>query len=266
MIPKFRSPNARFAPFAAVFLVSASSYGAPTESTCRIPQTYDLSEQPPLRERPADPWLAVDGDRPRVALPKFVGRTAYQTAYHSNIMPREDIAPCDARHDHCLRDCTWFVFWKSIAGAIRGAWRPTQWVAPSHFSATGTFVMPHATKRYDFSEDADYEAYRTVPATKRLLRPGVKVVVPSRHFTDPTTLPANEVAAFDVWSVGTLYEVDWDAGTLYLERVKPPIPIAAARVVVLSYAKSNPKVQLAPGFSRDEIVVKPEEIVSPRQP
>lgn len=262
MIPMSRSIGARVAPLAAVLLMGASSYGAPTESTCRVPRSYEVSEQPPLRERPADPWLAVEGDLPRVALPKIVGGSTYR----ANIVVRPELTPCDARHDHCLRDCTWFVFWKSISGAVPGAWRPTQWVAPSHFSTTGTFVMTHGTGRHGFNEDGDFEAYRTVPATKRLLRPGVKVVVPAQFFDKAPTLPANEVAAFDVWSVGTLYEVDWDAGTLYLERVKPPIPIAAARVVVLSYAKGSPKVQLAPGFSRDEIVVKPEETVAPRQP
>lgn len=262
MVPRSRALRARVASVAALLLASASAAAAPTETTCRIPRSYDVSEQPPLRDRPADPWLAVEGDQPRVALPKIVGGSTY----HANIMPRTEVVSCDARHDHCLRDCTWFVFWKSISGAVSGAWRPTQWVAPSHFSTTGTFVMPHGLGRYHFNEDADFEAYRTVPATKRLLRPGVKVVVPSQYFTEPTKLPANELAAFDVWSVGTLYEVDWDAGTLYLERVKPAIPIAAARVVVLSYAKGNPKVQLAPGFTRAEIVIKPEETVAPRQP
>lgn len=262
MNPMCRTLCTRAAPLAALLLVSASATAAPTETTCRIPRSYDVSEQPPLRERPADPWLGVEGEQPRIALPKIVGGSKY----NANIMPRAEVGPCDARHDHCLRDCTWFVFWKSISGAVQGAWRATQWVAPSHFSTTGTFVMPHALGRYHFNEDEDFEAYRTVPATKRLLRPGVKVVVPSQYLTESPKLPANEGAAFDVWSVGTLYEVDWDAGTLYLERVKPAVPIAAARVVVLSYAKGSPKLQLAPGFTRDEIVVKPEETVAPRQP
>ncbi len=236
-------------------VVMGSSTSAWAQAACRIPASDDPDVQPPLRDAPADPWLAVSKQEPAVSLPPDGTRGGS----HANVRGRTEVTPCDAAHDHCLRDCTWMVLWKVIDKEPIAAHRPTQLVVPGHRRPDGKFtVPPHLTPRYD--TEGDYEALRTVPATRRLLRPGVRVVVlPDAD----KRVPIHERDALGPWIVGKLLEVDWDQGVVSLERAAGTYPLSAVRVVVLTYRKGG-VVELAPGLSRPEIIVKRDEVLAPR--
>jgi hypothetical protein len=58
--------------------------------------------------------------------------------------------------------------------------------------------------------DPGYVAYRTVPATKKLLAEGRLVAVQEQ-------VPENEVAALSSWTMGTVLKLNFQEGTVQLK-------------------------------------------------
>ncbi len=242
--PAVASAAGTEAPAAAASDATAAAPSAPPPSSCRAPAARDRAAQPPALSSPASPWLAVAGDRP-APLP-----LDEPSAKFANVIPREDRETCDAAHDHCLRECTWLAL--DARATDKGA--REAWVG--HFRPDGMFVTPFTGGELE----RDYVAYRTVPATKRLLRPGVLVAVRDWNGSE---LPQREVEAFGNWKIGTLASVDWEDRILRVVDEADPFRLSAARIVVLQYSKGG-KVALAPGLRKDEIVVAADEVLAPQ--
>jgi hypothetical protein len=200
----------------------------------------------------ANPWLAVDTGVP-AALPISDPRR-YPSA---SVYPTHLILPCTASSDHCLRDCSWLLRHQfSMSERIF-----TGYVA--HRRPDGAFVtLPNSTFRTipGLPElgvfEANYTVYRTVPATKALLAPGRLIAVQEAS-------PEDELEALTTWTMGTAGKVDWAAGTVTLKGSKDPYPIAATRVVVLSWKAGDPAVQLPEGLTKDGIVVTADQVWKP---
>ncbi|MCE9579414.1 MAG: hypothetical protein K8W52_40200 [Deltaproteobacteria bacterium] len=189
----------------------------------------------PAPSAPADPWAAVDRTVP-AALPV----TNHQRR-GAGISGRSEVTACDAAHDHCLRACTWF--------ARPGDQPGRQFdVYPVYRLPDGEFTEPRGGSR-EFTEG--YVAYRTVPAAKRLLAAGRRVLV-------RPAVPENEAEALGTWREGVIYKFDPGAGTVQLEGSRDIYPLAATRVVVLSSQAGAP-VELMNGWSAKDIVVRGDE-------
>lgn len=222
---------------------------------CKNPglMARQLAERP---TKPSDPWIGVDHDVP-AALPLDTWQWS-----KSSVLLRKDVTGCDAAHDHCFRDCTWLV---------RDVQEPsgrqfTVWAG--HRRADGVFTMPSGTHqvRYAISPakasnvgntfDPGFVAYRTVPATKRLLAVGRLVAVQE-------SVPENEVDALSEWTMGTVLKLDFEAGTVQLKGSKDTFPLAATRVVVLTSKDGGP-VELPAGLGKTDIVVGGKEVFLPK--
>ena len=106
----------------------------------------------------------------------------------------------------------------------------------------------------------EFEAFRTVPAVRRLLKPGVRVIVPGQMMWDsPPDVLTKEKQMFTPWIIGTVREANWEKNILVLEGIVSPLTLTYARVVVLTYKKDG-KVALAPGFTREQIALRPGEV------
>ena len=232
----------------------------PPANGCRAGTDMLTENQPPPLSRPASPWSAVKGDQP-LPMP-----TREPDARAAMVRARENVTACDAAHDHCLRDCTWLVGWEVIVGERQDPQAPMQRLVAAAMRPDHNFVSaPTASGPvYRFNsyanEEDGYTAYRSVPAVKRLLRPGVRVAVPDFFQDNPPVVPASEVDALGPWRSGVLRSVDYDKGVLYIKRSSRPWPLAAARVLVLRYPKGG-AVELMEGFTRDEINVSPDELL-----
>ena len=201
-----------------------------------------------LPSKPADPWLAVDAKRVPAALPL----DAWQDR-NASVLVRQDITGCTAAHDHCFRDCTWMI--RDVSDDS-----PRQFVGiPAHRRSDGVFStssgMLTSANRIAGEIAAGYTAYRTVPATKRLLAEGRLVAVLEE-------LPASEREGLSAWTMGTVLRIDYEAATVQLKGGPEVFPLAATRVVVLTSKNGGP-VELTAGMSDKDIVVKADEVFLP---
>lgn len=235
------------------------------QDTCKVALGNESDLQPAIRTSPADPWLGVKGDLPADGLATKEQVAAAQkrdldtvSARDTNIYARDDDGTCDAAHDHCLRDCTWFAMYLHYEEHTQNPKDAQNVVVPGHFRDRVFYPPPHLTARWNVEDE--FEAVRTVPAVKRLLKPGVRVIVPSQMMWDsPPDVLTQEKQMFTPWIIGTVREVNWDKNILLLQGVMSPLTLNYARVVVLTYKKDG-KVVLAPGFTRDQIALKPGEV------
>ena len=211
---------------------------------CQNPGKLD-AQRAPLPAKPADPWIAVDDKKVPAALPL----DAWQQK-NASVIVRPELTECTAAHDHCLRDCTWFVRDVSDATAATFAGLPV------HRRADGIFTtvsgMLTAGNRVAGEIKPGYVAYRTVPATKRLLAVGRLVAV-----MEPR--PPTEKEALSAWTMGAIEWFDDEDGTVKLVDEPAVYRLAATRVVVLT-SKDGAAVQLAPGLTATDIVVKADEV------
>jgi hypothetical protein len=221
--------------------------------TCADPGTMTYQNRhnlPAYPTQPSDPWHAVANDRP-AALPLPEKRLNKASVY-----ARRETTTCDGAHDHCFRDCTWIVRDPREEG-VR-----TFYGIPAHLRPDGIWSRPSAEFNYRYSNgefDYDikpkYDAYRTVPATKRMLAEGKLVAV---HEKVPTT----EHEAIEPWRFGKVREIDWEKQTVALIGSPDVYPLAATRVVVLSYHDGG-KVEIVDGRKKTELAVKASETFAP---
>ena len=192
----------------------------------------------PASDAPVDPWLAVEGGKPRV-----VRHEAAPSVWTAN--EDEWRATCTAAHDHCLADCEWLVS-QRWGDSIRTA-------SPGTRTDEG-FDGPSGSVQ---DESTDYEAFRSVPATRRNLEVGMVVLVS----------PVSSTWASYDWKLGEVESIDWDAETLTLtdHRINrgEPFPLAGARVAVLRYAPGG-QVEVMNGLTPDRVKVRPDEVFLPR--
>ena len=220
---------------------------------CADPGTMTYQNQqdrPPYPKQPADPWFAVVKDQP-AALPLPEKRLLEASVY-----ARRQTATCDGAHDHCFRDCTWLVRDPREEGV-------RQFIAiPAHRRPDGWFSRPSTDYNIRFNSgdnnqdmQAGYDAYRTVPATKRLLAEGKLVAVLE-------AVPTSEHGAMAPWRVGKVRTIDYDTQMVTLIGSKDEFPLAATRIVVLSYHDGG-KVTIVDGRKKDEIAVRASETFAP---
>lgn len=175
-----------------------------------------------------DPWAGVSNDRP-------VGIR--------NLVPQEHSADmeCTAANDHCIRQCMWLQVPEK--DAINSG---IQTYFDEDTSAIDSFGPP-------------WVAYRTVPATKRLLTPGA-IVTFAKY---PSKVPSASFGRYSSsWVTGKLDRVDWKAGKVYLVGSRDPGWLSATRVAVLEYREGG-KVQIVGGRKRDELAVRKDEVFAP---
>lgn len=183
---------------------------------------------------PVDPWLAVASDKPALATGLW---------RHGKRGAR-----CTAQHDHCVRECAWFISYdKSGADQPVPTWMMQQDEADTFRDGMRTTRLEHLPR----------PAYRTVPATRRHLTPGAIVIA----LTYPARIPKDDLGV-DAWLVGRLDRVDWKAGKLYMVGSPDPFWLSATRVAVLSYRPGG-KVEIVGKLRRDELAARPGELFEP---
>jgi hypothetical protein len=179
-------------------------------------------------DAPVDPWRAVNGNRPRV-LP-----------HESQPYLDDTDAVCDAAHDHCLRDCSWLVSHEL----------PPYRTVPVAREAEAT---ERGFASVGYSDDDPYQAFRSVPVTRKNLEVGRLVLVTE----DPPRVGSS-------WYFGYVEDIDWDAETVRLrDNRHDPYPLAWTRVAVLRYENGG-QVEVVNGFSRGDVAIAPDELFLPR--
>ncbi len=178
----------------------------------------------PYPETPVDPWIAVGGERPISVDTWNAKRPA---------------ADCSAMHDHCLRECVWFE-----------AGQEAHFLKPR----LAGYDLGYRNDQTMIDDDVPV-IYRTVPATRRQLTPGVIVTAveyPNRTATEEG----------GGWRMGRLDRVDHKSGKFYMVGEAQPFWLSAARVAVLSYRVGG-KVDILDGRKRAELAVRPDELFLP---
>ena len=214
-----------------------------TPSRCTAPTAKG---QPPYLTAPTDPWLGVADDAPAVV------RLRANTIYPPVWSERSEERDCTAAHDHCLRDCTWF---------LQNSDTKSKHVVAVHVLAErsrdrGTLRrmnMGYGDIRLD---DGD-AMYRTVPATRSNLVVGARAI--SIGSKGPTS---ERDALVGLWAFGTVASIDWEHGQMHLIGDPAAIWISSVRVVVLSYAKGG-KVRIVGDRKPEQLAVKPNEVILP---
>ena len=204
-----------------------------SEGFARPEKAWEQARQRQPPARPSDPWSSVDGDRPRG-------------------VPDDDYAftreaqDCSAAHDHCMPPWMWILEGQhSVDGG-------TDRIAVSCWWKRGETACRTAPP-------PGYTAYRTVPATRRMLVQGSLAVA----LDYPSKAPASEEAVSQsYWNVGVVASVDWTAGKVFLVGHDGPYWISAARVPVLAW-KEGGKVEIIGKRSRDQLAVAADEVVQP---
>ncbi len=189
--------------------------GPPT-GTCRAPAKFRIADQPPFVDRPADPWMGVRDGR-LVPVPN---------AGNNNL--RSGGLRCDAQHDHCLRDCTWFVTYGQVATPMqfRGGDSGKEWYLTSPLEEGAR----------------EFIAYRTVPVARGNLKVGAIAV----GRKDGEVIPPGELEAHHSWAYGKVESIDWAGGTVRLAGHRDPLFLAGSRVAVLEYHPGG-KVEVIAG-------------------
>ncbi len=190
----------------------------------------------PISSEPADPWAGVSKGLP-VKLDIEIERWWI----------RDESLPCTAAHDHCLPAHAWLWVKNEVnASTLRTAY-------PVVFTKWG----PKRPAPLANGDSPPYTAYRSVPATKKNLVVGARVFA----FPDSET-PTGTDDVYLHWQMGIVERVDWDLGMLFLQEMQQPFFITAARVAVLSY-EPDAGVKILDGRKRDELAVKPADLVLP---
>ncbi len=168
--------------------------------------------QPPAR--PAAPDDGLDGSAPRV-MPADAERFGFY-----NHGP----ADCSAAHDHCLPAWAWIL---EPADRATKAMRVGQ-VAGRGRTADRPWVFGPGMTAYD--DGIALIAYRTIPATVTLARPGALAF--SREY--PEQQPESERTAMQHdWRMGVIESVDLAAGKLRLVGHPDPYWLSATRIGAL---------------------------------
>ena len=168
--------------------------------------------QPPAR--PAAPDDGLDGSAPRV-MPADAERFGFY-----NHGP----ADCSAAHDHCLPAWAWIL---EPADRATKAIRVGQ-VAGRGRTADRPWVFGPGMTAYD--DGIPLIAYRTVPASATLARPGALAF--AREY--PEQQPESERTAMqDDWRMGVIESVDLAAGKLRLVGHPGPYWLSATRIGAL---------------------------------
>ncbi len=209
-----------------------------------VPITSSWTMKPPITmpisDKPADPWTAVKGDNPVT----FEDEDSPVTARWE--VKKRQLA-CTAARDHCLPPISWM--W--VSAAARG---PTRQAFVVAFTAYGPRT-PNGLRWGQINPDP-YVAYRTVPATKTNLVPGVLAMA----YPDPFPTEVSEV--YTPWTIGKVERVDWDLGMAFFEDDGEPRMITGVRVAVLGYEPGG-KVTVLDGKQRDQLAVKPADVILP---
>jgi hypothetical protein len=204
---------------------SASSSSSSSESSTNALAAGD--EQCPLANGIADPWAAVDGDHPKVV--------------RNLVRQAEPDVECTAANDHCQRQCMWLQV-EEKDEVNRGI----ETYFDDDLHAWDSFGDP-------------WVAYRTVPATKRLLKPGAIVT----FVQYPAKVASGGHGRYSsTWMTGKLDRVDWKAGKVYLVGSRDPGWLSTTRVAVLEY-RDGGKVTIAGGLKRDELAVRASDTFAP---
>ena len=195
---------------------------------------------------PADPWLAVAGDQPKL-LP-------HDKADYWKV--RGDDYDCSAAHDHCLEDMVWFTIRES--DLKRGL---PKLVAQNIFGAEGNDHLYSAVNgRGGAAYGGDgFMAYRTVPATKTNIGVGSLVVALDRQ---AGKLGSAQHAYEATWWIGEVEEIDLDGGFFKLKDRDDVFKLWGARPVVLIWQRGG-KVQIVGNKKRDQLAVKPTDVFLP---
>lgn len=217
---------------------AASSNGAQTPSPEAGPKIEAEPIVMPVVERPVDPWVGVNGDKP-VTFDDHV-------EYGKRWQVRTQQVQCTAMRDHCLPPIAWMWIHQGDRSPVKDA----HVIA---FTPEGA-SSPHYAKAHINSDP--FTAYRTVPATRGNLVAGV---LAAAH---PKAIPGDPVEAFGLWGFGTVERVDWDLGFVWFVGSKEPRFITASRVAVLSYVPGG-SVSILGGKQRNELAVAAEDVVVP---
>jgi hypothetical protein len=231
-------------------LVMITIAAAPAAAQKCAPQAH--ADPWPYLDRPADPWLAVDGAKPRaVAPPK--DRTG-----HRKGQPR---AVCDAAHDHCFRDCTWLL----------APTPTTRRATPYHFGVDGKFF----THVQNPNPSPGFVAYRTVPVTKKTLAKGMLVAaVVGNDGPRPDAggiVQADGTAEIEngFWDLGIVESIEWDRNLVRFEGRDQPYYLSGTRLVVLRFEDGG-KVEKIDGVEAKAPAVAdligPAKAVGPTDP
>ena len=126
----------------------------------RVREDARYYKEPPYLSAPADPWAAVQGEYPL--------RWTEEAANHWTLRGNE--SPCTAVQDHCLVKDAWFFVKQSDID--RKVDRPAMQIS----AMVGIFGPTGPKNAWNARPTVNGEnllAYRTVPATKQNLVPGV---------------------------------------------------------------------------------------------
>ncbi len=183
----------------------------------------------------ASPWSGVSKGHP------------VKLAFDSNEWGRRDEnIQCTAAVDHCLPAAAWFVV-KNVLGPATA-----KTAHPVAFFADG----PKRPSRLQGSDYRDYTAYRSVPATKKELVAGARVLAL------PKTDVPNAYSVYEDWQMGVVDRVDWDLGMLFFKDVEEAFFITTARIPVLSYEPET-GVKILDGKKRDQLVPNAADLLLP---
>ncbi|HEX5060718.1 MAG TPA: hypothetical protein VFV99_15220 [Kofleriaceae bacterium] len=216
---------------------AAATNGAPPQAGSPVNDQVSSNENAPYPDAPADPWAGVAGDQPkRRSDDRWTVRT-------------RDFA-CTAAHDHCLDTDAWFIvdmqprplsYQRNGEVYVFGKDEP--------FGAWNAVMKNHGPDHY--------VAYRTVPATKQNLAPGVLV------FGYKSDYPANgRKAVEDSWAHGKVASIDLELGYYTLEGREQQLRLSGARVAVLRWEPGG-KVEIIGGKRRDELAVRAADVFLP---
>ncbi len=224
---------------------SAPARSSPLQDTYVTPGPDDAAPTyMPILSAPADPWLGVAGDKPVTFGKPFVALKSPE-----RWLVQDDHKPCTAARDHCLPAITWIVVQSPTRADVQtgrpAAFRPDGPDTPYYSSAP-------------LGRDNPYIAYRTVPATRTNLVPGV--IASAIEF--PDAYPTSPIDAFRYWHTGTVDKVDWDMGFVYLVGREEPMFITGTRVAVMSYTPGG-KVTILGGKKREELGVALGDVILP---
>ena len=189
----------------------------------------------PIPDKPSDPWAAVKGDKPATIDDDTTASRRWEV--------RKKELACTAARDHCLPAVSWF--WVTQT-------RPTELAQVCVFTPTGP-TTPNGLRTYVTSDR--FIAYRTVPATKGNLVPGVIA------FAYPQPFPTEVSEVYTDWHYGKVERVDWDLGFVFFEGDGEPRMLTATRVAVLSYDGST--LSILGGKKRDQLAVSPKDLILP---